>query len=48
MKPQFYLMRLADLQRGGTWPHWIALCFQPIATPVGIAEGFGQGAGASV
>jgi len=45
MKPQFYLLGFANLQRGATWPHWIAICFEPIALPVGIAEGIGQGAG---
>ncbi len=45
MRPQFHLLGFAGLQRGATWPHWVAICFEPIATPVGIAEGIGQGAG---
>lgn len=45
MVPRFYLLGFADLHKGGTWPHWIAVCFEPIDEPVGIAEGIGQGAG---
>ena len=45
MKPQFYLLGFANLRSGSTWPHWIAVCFEPISLPVGIAEGIGQGAG---
>lgn len=45
MTPQFYLLGFAGLGKGSTWPHWIAVCFDPVALPVGIAEGIGQGAG---
>jgi hypothetical protein len=45
MKPQFYLMGSVNVRPGSGWPHWIALCFEPIPLCVGIAEGIGQGAG---
>ena len=45
MKPQFYMLGFANLRRGAGCPHEIAICFDPIAQPVGIAEGIGQGSG---
>lgn len=45
MKHQFYVLGFASLRRGGGCPHEIAVCFDPVALPVGIAEGIGQGSG---
>lgn len=45
MKPQFYILGSVNLRRGSGWLHEIAVCFEPIALAIGIAEGIGQGSG---
>lgn len=45
MLPQFYLLGFVSLPRGSGFLHEVAVCFEPIEQPVGIAEGIGQGAG---